>query len=123
MIHERKPTMPVTRHIQTPIMNRLVEAGGLVFIGGTTADDKGADITGQTEQILAKLDDFLAQIGSDRSHVVQAAIYMTDLSMKADLNAVWTKYFEPQNLPARAAVGVALATGTLVEITFVVARI
>ncbi|WP_266065379.1 RidA family protein [Brucella intermedia] len=116
--------MAVKRHVQTPIMHRVVEAGGLVFIGGTTADDKSADIRGQTSQILSKLENLLQQGGSDRNHVVQATIYLSDLSLKSAMNEVWTSWFTTDNLPARAAVGVAeLAKGTLVEITFVAAKI
>jgi enamine deaminase RidA (YjgF/YER057c/UK114 family) len=115
--------MTVKRQVQTPIMHRVVEAGGLVFIGGTTADEKSADIRGQTSQILAKLEQLLEQGGSDKNHVVQATIYLSDLSLKAEMNEVWTSWFSADNLPARAAVGVAeLAKGTLVEITFVAAK-
>lgn len=115
--------MAVKRQVQTPIMHRIVEAGGLIFIGGTTADDKSADIRGQTEQILAKLDGWLQQVGSDRSHVIQATIYLADLSLKSELNTVWTGWFSTGDLPARAAVGVAeLGKGTLVEMTFVATK-
>ncbi|MCV9934810.1 RidA family protein [Boseaceae bacterium BT-24-1] len=115
--------MTVNRQVQTPIMHRIVEAGGLIFIGGTTADDKGADIRGQAEQILAKLEGWLKQAGSSRAHVVQATIYLSDLSLKSAFNEVWTNWFKAEDLPARAAVGVAeLGKGTLVEVTFVAAR-
>lgn len=114
--------MTVNRYIQTPIMHRVIEAGGLYFIGGTTADDKTAGIEGQTEQILTKLDGFLSQVGSNMDCVVQATIYMSDLSLKSRLNEVWGKFFQPDHLPARVAVGAVLAKGTLVEMTFVVAK-
>lgn len=115
--------MAIQRHVQTPIMHRVVEAGDLVFIGGTTADDKSADIRGQTTQILTKLEALLHQGGSDRDHVVQATIYLSDLTLKAEMNEVWTGWFSVDGLPARAAVGVAeLAKGTLVEMTFVAAK-
>jgi enamine deaminase RidA (YjgF/YER057c/UK114 family) len=115
--------MTVKRQVQTPIMHRVVEAGGLVFIGGTTADDKSADIRGQTSEILAKLEKLLEQGGSDKSCVVQATIYLSDLTLKSEMNEVWTSWFSADKLPARAAVGVAeLAKGTLVEITFIAAK-
>ncbi|RZS74132.1 enamine deaminase RidA (YjgF/YER057c/UK114 family) [Phyllobacterium myrsinacearum] len=116
--------MIVKRHVQTPIMHRVVEAAGLIFIGGTTADDKSAGIEGQTNQILSKLEKLLQQGGSDKNHVVQATIYLSDLSLKAEMNEVWTRWFAADSLPARAAVGVAeLAKGTLVEITFIAAKV
>jgi enamine deaminase RidA (YjgF/YER057c/UK114 family) len=65
----------------------------------------------------------LNQAGSDRAHVVQATIYLADLSLKGELNAVWTDWFKAEDLPARAAVGVAeLGKGTLVEMTFVATK-
>jgi len=113
----------IKRHRQSPIMHRMVEAGGLVFLGGTTADDTSADMKGQTEQILAKLDQFLAEAGSSKRHLVSATIFVTDLSQKPQMDAVWKAWIEPGDLPARATVGVAdLGKDTLIEIVVTAAK-
>ncbi|MFC0216819.1 enamine deaminase RidA (YjgF/YER057c/UK114 family) [Pseudochelatococcus lubricantis] len=106
-----------TRYIPTPIMHRAVEHGGLVFLGGIVADDKSLGMKGQTEQILAKLGTYLAQAGSDRSRVLAATIYVTDLGLKDEMNEAWVAWFGAENLPARATVGVAqLGKDTLLEV-------
>ncbi len=46
--------MTITRSIRTPIMHRAVEVNGLVFIGGTIADDTSVSMGAQTENIWAR---------------------------------------------------------------------
>jgi 2-iminobutanoate/2-iminopropanoate deaminase len=43
--------MTITRNIRTPIMHRAVEANGLVFVGGTIADDTSVSMGEQTRNI------------------------------------------------------------------------
>jgi 2-iminobutanoate/2-iminopropanoate deaminase len=48
--------------------------------------------------------------------VVSAAIFVTDLSQKKEMDAVWTEFFG-DHLPARATVGVAdLGGSALIEV-------
>jgi 2-iminobutanoate/2-iminopropanoate deaminase len=109
--------MTIARGIRTPIMHRIVKANGFVFVGGTIADDTTLPMGGQTEQILAKIDGYLAEAGTDRTKLVSASIFVTDLSKKKEMDAAWTAWLAPENLPARATVGVAdLGGGALVEI-------
>ena len=105
------------RHIQTPIMHRVVVHNGLVFVGGTVADDMSAGLEGQTEQILAKFDEYLRTAGTDNTRLLSATIFLMDLKRKAEMDAAWKRWLSPENFPARATVGVAdLGEDTLVEI-------
>lgn len=45
-------------------MSGAVKANGFVFLSGQVADDTSASVTGQTEQILAKIDSILAEAGT-----------------------------------------------------------
>jgi enamine deaminase RidA (YjgF/YER057c/UK114 family) len=106
-----------TRHIQTPIMHRVVEYNGIIFIGGTTCDDESLDMAGQTREILAKLDKYLAEAGSDKSKLLSATIFITDMTLKSQMDAVWKEWLSPESFPTRATVGVAdLGGTTLIEI-------
>jgi 2-iminobutanoate/2-iminopropanoate deaminase len=106
----------ITRHLPTPIMHRAVAVGGLVFLGGTVADDATLPMAGQTKQILDKIDGYLAIAGSDKSKVVAATIFVTDLTLKKEMDAVWTAWLGT-DLCTRATVGVAdLGPGILIEI-------
>ena len=64
--------MTITRNIRTPIMHRAVEANGLVFVGGTIADDTSVSMGEQTRNILGKIAGYLREAGSDTSKVVSA---------------------------------------------------
>ena len=66
------------RHLRTPIMHRVVEHNGIVYVGGTTCDDESLDMTGQTREILAKIDRYLAQAGTDKTKLLTATIFVTD---------------------------------------------
>lgn len=106
----------ITRHLPTPIMHRAISANGMVFIGGTVADDKTLGMAGQTKQIVDKLDTYLAAAGSDKSKVVAATLFVTDLTLKKEMDPVWTAWLGA-DLSTRATVGVAdLGPGILIEI-------
>ncbi len=108
--------MTIQRSIRTPIMHRAVEANGFVYIGGTIADDTSVSMGEQTRNILGKIEGYLKEAGTDATKVVAASIFVTDLSHKKEMDAVWTEFFG-DNLPARATVGVAdLGGGALIEV-------
>ena len=107
----------------SPTGHRIVESGGLIFISGSTASDRSEDMTGQTAQILKKLSGFLESAETDRSKVLFATVYLTDMDRKPEMDVAWSAYFKPDQLPARATVGVAdLGKDCLVEIAFTATR-
>lgn len=107
----------IKRHIPTPIMHRVVEANGFLFLGGIVAEDRSQDMAGQTRQILDKIDAYLAEAGSDKRKIVAATLYTTDLGQKDAMNEVWKAWLDPTTLPARATLGVSdLAPGALLEV-------
>jgi enamine deaminase RidA (YjgF/YER057c/UK114 family) len=113
--------MAITRHGIGPIMSQIVEDGSTIYLQGFTADDKAADIKVQTQQVLAKIETALAAVGSDKSHLLSAQIFVSDIALRPQLNEVWRAWIDPQNPPTRACVGVQFEGSTKVEI-IVVAR-
>ena len=106
-----------------PIMSRIVEYNGIVYLCGLTADDRSADIKGQTKEILGKIDALLARADSGKSKLVTATVYLSDMSTKAAMNEVWQAWIDPANPPTRACVGTVLGThDTLVEIVVSAAK-
>ena len=71
---------------------------------------------------LAQLDQNLADAGSDKSCILSATVYITDITQKTEMDSVWNPWIGPDNWPQRACLGVALAEGDLVEITLVAAK-
>lgn len=109
--------MTIKRSIRTPIQHRAVRTGDLIFIGGAIADDTKSGMGAQTANILAKMESYLKEAGSDRRHVLSATIFVTDLSKKKEMDEAWNAFFG-DDLPARATVGVAdLGGGALIEVT------
>lgn len=84
--------MNIICNIRTPIMHRAVEANGLVFVGGTIADDTSVSMGEQTRNILGKIAGYLKE-GTDASCVVSASIFVTDLSKKKEMDAAWIEFF------------------------------
>lgn len=107
----------INRHGPTAIMHRVVRHGDTLYLGGIIAPDLSQGIGGQTTQILDRIATLLAEAGSDKSSILAATIYITDMSLKAEMNAAWTGWFAPQDLPTRATIGVSdLGPDTLLEV-------
>ncbi len=79
---------------------------GIVYTSGLAANDIDTDITGQTRQVCEKIDGFLAQAGTDKTKIIRAQIFVTDLSKKPEMDEVWIDWLG-EDLPCRCTVGVA----------------
>jgi enamine deaminase RidA (YjgF/YER057c/UK114 family) len=99
--------MQVKRHEAGPRMSKAVVHGDTVYLAGIVADSpKGKNMT---EQVKSKL--------------LSANIWVTDMALFGEMNAVWDAWVSPGNTPARATVEANLASPDyLVEIMVVAAR-
>ena len=91
---------------------RLSEAvvhGNTIYLAGEVPDDTTKDITGQTEEVLAKIDSLLAKAGSDKSKLLSAQIFLPDMKDFAGMNVAWEKWVVPGQTPARATIEAKLA--------------
>ncbi len=113
--------MAIKRSIRTPIQNRVVVTGNLAFVGGVVADDTKQGMGPQTQNILGKIEGYLGEVGLDRKAIVAAQIFVTDLTLKKEMDAVWTSFFG-EDMPTRATVGVADLGGPLIEIVVTASR-
>jgi enamine deaminase RidA (YjgF/YER057c/UK114 family) len=109
--------MTVKRLHVGPRMSQVVIHGDTVHLAGIVADDPVPSVGEQTRQILAKIDGYLAEAGTDKSQLKTANIWLTDIRTFDQMNAVWDGWVSAGNTPARATVEARLAgTGFLVEI-------
>lgn len=91
-------------------MSQAVVHNGVVYLAGQAALDKeGASVTEQTQNILERIDALLAQAGTDKSKLLSAQIWITDMRDFGEMNAVWDAWVAPGNAPARACVESRLA--------------
>jgi enamine deaminase RidA (YjgF/YER057c/UK114 family) len=86
---------------------RLSEAsvcGDRMYLSGMIPEDTSLDITGQVKQALAEIDALLARGGSDKTKILSAVIWLSDITDFATMNAVWDAWVVPGRTPARATV-------------------
>lgn len=103
-------------------LSEIVIHNKTIYLAGEVPDDVALDIGGQTAQVLAKIDKTLSQVGSDKSRLLSAQIFLPDMSDFAGMNAVWEKWVVPGQTPARATVQAKLANpGYKVEIMCIAA--
>jgi enamine deaminase RidA (YjgF/YER057c/UK114 family) len=113
----------IVRHQSDARLSRAVIHNGVVYLAGTTADNRGASSKGQTEEILAKIDALLKLSGSSKSRLLSAVVYVADMRVKPGMDEAWMAWIDPKNPPARATVETRLGTpDTLVEIMVTAAQ-
>jgi enamine deaminase RidA (YjgF/YER057c/UK114 family) len=101
--------MSIQRHNVGKRLSEIVVHNGTAYLAGEVPDDTSKDITGQTEQVLAKIDKLLAQVGSDKTKILSAQIFIADMGEFAGMNAAWDKWVAPGHTPARATIEAQLA--------------
>ncbi|MFT5505352.1 MAG: enamine deaminase RidA (YjgF/YER057c/UK114 family) [Gammaproteobacteria bacterium] len=115
--------MTISRHNSNQRMSQMVIHGDTIYLAGQVANDPTANITVQTEQVLAKVDALLAEAGSDKSKVLSAQVWVSNIGHFAEMNVVWDAWVAEGNPPARACIEARLASpDLLVEVGIVAAK-
>ena len=99
----------------------MVVSGGHVYAVAT--DPVCADgITAQTRNTLEELERLLIEAGSSKAGLIQATVYLSDISNKPEMDQVWIDWIgAKENWPQRACVGVGLDPGYLIEVVVIAA--
>jgi len=109
--------MTIERYEVGPRMSQAVVHRGIAYLAGIVADDLVPSVGEQTQQILAKIDRLLATVGSDKTQILKANIWLSDIRRFDEMNAAWEAWVPKGSPPARATVEARLAgPGYLVEI-------
>lgn len=82
---------------------------GVAYLAGQVPVDSSADAYGQTQQVLAEIDKWLALAGTAKSHILMAQIYLADMTDYAEMNRAWDEWVAENNAPPRACVEAKLA--------------
>ncbi len=94
----------INRHGTNPILSTAVEYHNFVFLAGMTADDLSLDISGQTKQVLDKIDAALEANGTDKTRLLNAQIWLKDIRDRDAMNKLWVQWLGSEGRPARACV-------------------
>jgi enamine deaminase RidA (YjgF/YER057c/UK114 family) len=102
--------MSIKRIDPGPRMTQAVVHGGTVYLAGQVAQDAAATtVAEQTKAILGQIDALLAKAGTDKSKLLSANIWLTDISSFEEMNKVWDAWVAKGHAPARATVEAKLA--------------
>lgn len=102
--------MHIERYDSGKRMSQAVVHGGFAFLAGQVADDANQDVKGQTAQILAKIDRLLTKVGSDKTKILSATIWLASYTWYNDVNEIWDAWVPEGDAPARACVESKLAS-------------
>lgn len=89
-----------------------------------TSSDTSLDIQGQTKLTLDTIQNNLVELGSDKTKIVSAQVYIANMNSKSSMDIVWCQWLgeNPQDWPQRACLGVDLEGDVLIEVTVTAVR-
>lgn len=91
-------------------MSEAVVHNNTVYTAGFVADKMmGKSVFEQTKEVLQQLDEVLAKAGSDKTRIIKANIWLTDIKTFDQMNKAWDAWIVAGKTPARATVEAKLA--------------
>jgi len=89
-----------------------------------TSSDTSVGIEQQTKLTLETIQMNLAELGSDKTSIVSAQVYIANIADKSLMDSVWQHWLgtNPEHWPQRACLGVSLEGNVLIEITVTAVR-
>ena len=91
-------------------MSQAVIHGDTVYTAGQVAlKAPGESVADQTRDILSRIDALLSEAGTDKSQLISATIWLSDMTSFNEMNEVWDAWVTPGETPTRACVESKLA--------------
>ncbi len=89
-----------------------------------TSSDTTLDIVGQTKLTLETIERNLEELGSSKTQIVSAQVFIANMLDKPQMDNVWREWLgdNPEHWPQRACLGVALEGDVLIEVTVTAVR-
>lgn len=102
----------IKRHQTNQRMSQIVEHGETIYLAGQVGT-AGETVARQTQDCLDKIDTLLAEVGSDKTRILQAVIWLASMDDFAAMNDVWDAWVPQGHAPARACGEAKLASPDL----------
>ena len=113
----------IVRYDPDQKLSDMVEHDGALYLAGQVGADLKGGMRAQTESVLAQIDTLLNRAGSNKSQLLSAVVFVTDMRLKPQMDEAWAKWVDATNPPARATVEAHLGSAdTLVEIMCIAAK-
>ena len=119
IIHTNQAPAPIGPYSQAVAFGDTLYVSGQIALDPQTGELNMQTLEQETEQVMQNLKAVLAAAGADFSNVLKSTIFLSDMQLFADVNAIYARYFS-ENPPARETVQVAgLPKGVNVEISVI----
>lgn len=103
--------MSIQRYHVGPRLSEIVVHNNTVYLAGQVADvSLDLDAKSQTEEVLATIDRLLGEVGSDKTKILTAQIWLADIADYDAMNDAWSAWVPQGHAPARATVESRLAS-------------
>ena len=97
--------MEIKRLKTNPRMSQAVVYGGLLTTAGQVAKiTAGGSVAEQAQEILSEIEALLSAAGTDKSKLLTAQIWLSDINDFSEFNTVWDAWVTPGVSPTRACV-------------------
>jgi enamine deaminase RidA (YjgF/YER057c/UK114 family) len=106
----------------TPTRSRAVVHDDLVLTVAVAPDPVTSSMYEQTVKALGRIDESLSLCGTNKSKILSAIVYITDMKRKSEMNRAWDEWVDITNPPMRACIGVDLEPPHIVEIVVTAAK-
>lgn len=101
--------MTIRRIDASARMSQAVVHGDVVYLAGQVGAP-GESVEVQTRTVLSQIESLLATVGSDKSKLLSATIWLASMDDFGAMNEVWDEWIGGRDAPARATGEVRLAT-------------
>ncbi len=82
-------------------MSKSVVYNKTIYLCGQVGE-RDASVTEQTKEALHRVEKLLLESGSDKDHILQTIVWLSDINDFDEMNAVWDNWFNEGMTPARA---------------------
>jgi 2-iminobutanoate/2-iminopropanoate deaminase len=120
IIFTDKAPAPIGPYNQAVLINGMLYTSGQIAINPSTGELITTDIETETELVMQNLKAVLEAADMSFENVVKTTIFIMNMADFSRINAVYGKYFDEKNAPARETVQVAcLPKNVNVEISMI----
>lgn len=94
----------ILRYDTSARLSRIVVFNNMVHIGGLLPNRSDVSVGDQTREILEKVDALLKKVGTSRSRLISAMVWLKDIATAPEMNSVWESWVPIGTAPSRACV-------------------
>ena len=105
----------------TPTFSRATVHNGVIYFTGHVDGKKHPTIKEQTKALLERYDELFKLYGTDKDHLLMVTIYISDMSLKKEMNEVYNAWTTPGRSPARVCIESKIDDGFLLEMSVIAA--